>query len=55
MVLNVEETPIFNSVTILGRLSFEEGMNVHLQANHIWVKNGQFFIGSEETPFEMNA
>lgn len=56
MVLDLEETPIFKSLTINGRLSFMRGMeSIHLRTKQIFVRAGEFFIGSEEEPFEGSA
>lgn len=56
MVLDLEETPVFKSLTINGRLSFMRGMDsIHLRSKQIFVRAGEFFIGSEEEPFEGNA
>lgn len=53
LLLDLEETPIFNSLTINGRLSFiQNGMDIHLRSKYIFVRAGEFFIGSEDQPFE---
>lgn len=49
LVLDLEETPIFNSLTINGRLSFiQNGMDIHLRSKYIFVRAGELFIGSQE-------
>jgi hypothetical protein len=56
MVLDIPDPPEFNSVLINGRLSFERGMGpVTFRAHNIWVQQGQFYIGTEEEPFEEDA
>ena len=56
LVLDLEETPVFNSLTINGRLSFaQNGMDVHLRSKYIFVRAGELFIGSAEAPFENQA
>ena len=56
LVLDLEETPVFNSLTVNGRLSFiQNGMNVHLRSKYIFVRAGELFIGSEEEPFQDEA
>ena len=56
LLLDLEETPILNSLTINGRLSFiQNGQNVHLRSKYIFVRAGELFIGSEEAPFENEA
>ena len=53
LVLDLDETPIFNSLTINGRLSFiQNGTNVHLRSKYIFVRAGELLIGSEDAPFE---
>ena len=53
--MDLEETPIFNSLTINGRLTFKTGGNRHLRAKQIFVRAGQLFIGSENSPFNKEA
>ena len=56
MLLDLEETPVFKSLTINGRLSFiQNDMDIHLRSKQIFVRAGEFFIGSEEEPFANNA
>ena len=57
MVLDLEETPIYASVTINGRLSFLdfEDKDIHLRANKIFVRAGELFIGNATLPFSNNA
>ena len=55
MLLDLEETPVFKSLTINGRLTFMPGMDIHLRSKQIFVRAGEFFIGSEDAPFENNA
>ena len=57
MVLDIEETPILESLTINGRLSFARltDLNIHLRVKRIFVRAGEFVIGSEEEPFENEA
>ena len=38
--LDIEETPIFNSLTINGRLTFRTGGNRHLRAKQIFIRAG---------------
>lgn len=52
MILDLEETPVLNSLTINGRLSFAQtSKDIHLRSKLIFVRAGEFFIGSEEEPF----
>lgn len=57
MILDLEETPVLASLTINGRLSFLqfEDKNIHLKAKYIFVRAGEFFIGSEAEPFQNEA
>ena len=57
MVLDIEETPVLNSLTINGRFSFRQygDLNIHLKARQIFVRAGEFLIGSEEEPFANEA
>ena len=57
MILDLNETPHFKSLTINGRLTFKnaEDFDIHLKTNHIFVRAGEFFIGSEEEPFKSQA
>jgi len=57
MVLDLEETPVFESVEINGRLTFLDFNNtdIHLRAKKIFVRAGEFFIGNATHPFSNNA
>lgn len=58
MLLDLNETPKFNTLTINGRLSFiqkSEQFDIHLMAERIFVRAGEFFIGSEDEPFTSEA
>lgn len=50
MLLDIEELPKFKSITINGRLSLlDDGeKNYHIQTEKIFIRAGEFFIGSEE-------
>ena len=51
MVLDLNVTPIFNIIQINGRLSFLNNSNIHLQANYVFVRAGELWIGNETNPF----
>jgi hypothetical protein len=52
MLLDIEETPVFHSLSINGRLSFiQNDMDIHLRSEKIFVRAGELFIGSDEEPF----
>ena len=53
MLLDINETPKLKTLTINGRLSFiqKDDFDIHLMAEKIFVRAGEFFIGSEEEPF----
>lgn len=55
MVLDVAITPLVNILTINGRLSFKEDTDLQLNANYIFVRAGQLFIGNKTHPFTANA
>jgi len=54
MLLDLNETPKFKTLTINGRLTLLnlEDFDIHLMAEKIFVRAGEFFIGSEEEPFK---
>jgi len=52
MILDIEETPIFNLIRINGKLTFKQDMNITLNAKHIFIRAGELHIGSEEEPYE---
>ena len=55
MILDVPVTPVLNSLTINGRLTFSDSRNITLNAKSIWVQTGQFYIGSASTPYVHDA
>lgn len=55
MVLDIAETPIFRMLTVNGRLTFQNDIDVHLHAKHIFVRAGELIIGSQAAPYEQNA
>jgi len=54
MVLDIEQTPLLKSLTINGRLTFLDFAEqpIHLRSEKIFVRAGEFFIGTEEEPFK---
>lgn len=55
MVYDVAESPILNTVTVNGRLSFKNDTDLHLKANHIYIRTGELRIGFEDKPFANKA
>lgn len=57
MLLDLNETPYLKSLTVNGRLTFvqKEDFDIHLMAETIFVRAGEFFIGSVEEPFMSQA
>lgn len=58
MRLDVANPPALNSLTINGRLTFDDKEDVGditLQAHTIWVQSGQLYIGTKDKPFEHEA
>ena len=52
MVLDLAETPILGRLEINGRLTFKNDMDINLRSKLIWVRKGQFIIGSAAVPYE---
>ena len=57
MLLDLNETPYLKTLNINGRLSFiqKEDFDIHLKSETIFVRAGEFFIGSVEEPFTSQA
>lgn len=56
LLLDIGETPILNSLTINGRLTFyNNNFDVNLRAKKIFVRAGELLIGTEDEPFQANA
>ena len=66
IVYDLEDSPVFDVITINGRLSFlnvelaaefavDTLPKLNLNAKHIFVRAGEFFIGSSTVPFEFDA
>ena len=59
MVLDVAEPPLIELLTINGRLSFLQDesnpIDIHLRAKHIFVRAGEFKIGTKNKPFTQQA
>ena len=56
MLLNLNETPELGDITIDGRLTFKTDIgDITLKATTIWVKTGQFYIGTSDEPFPNKA
>lgn len=55
MVFDLPESPIIKTLVINGRLSFLNDTNLHLQAEHIFVRSGEFFVGYKDKPFSAQA
>ena len=55
MVLDIAEPPLIELLTINGRLSFLQDdtnpIDIHLQAKHVFVRAGEFRIGTKNRPF----
>lgn len=51
-MFDLEESPVFNTLVINGRLSLAVNIpEIHIKSRSIWVRAGEFFIGSEDEPF----
>jgi len=55
MTMDVADTPVFRSVNVNGILNFKRGMNITFRAYHIFVRAGEFHVGSKENPFTDNV
>ena len=55
IVLDLAETPVMKSLTINGRLSFKNDMDITLHAKQIFVRAGEFAIGAAGAPFAFQA
>ena len=55
IIYDLEDSPIFDVITVNGRLSFlddaENLPNLNLNCKYIFVRAGELVIGSEEEPF----
>lgn len=52
MVLDVADTPVFNSLTIIGTLKFDDSIaHTTLKSKSIYVKGGQLLAGTPEKDF----
>ena len=51
LTMDVADTPIFRLVRVNGILNFKRGMNITFRAKHIFVRAGEFHVGSKENPF----
>ena len=55
MVLDIADPPVFRLIKVLGRLSFSDTMDIHLQCYHIAIRDGEFKIGTVFEPFQHKA
>jgi hypothetical protein len=55
MLYDLQESPIIDMLEINGRLTFEEGKNLHLHAKYIFVRAGELIIGNKTNPFTAHA
>jgi len=55
MLLDVAETAKVRMLTINGRLTFQNDIDIHLRASHIFVRVGELIIGNETNPYTMQA
>lgn len=55
MILDIEETPIFENVRINGILTFGNETDIHLRAKRIFIRAGELHIGNETHPFPNSA
>jgi len=55
MILDVEETPVFELMRVNGILIFSNETDIHLRAKHIFVRAGEIHIGNETHPYPKKA
>jgi len=55
MLLDIAETPILLLMQVNGRLTFDQTMDIHLRAKHVFVRAGELIIGTAAAPYEMNG
>ena len=52
VIYDMEESPIFKSIAIDGKLSFASGLNAKIHAQNIWVRRGEMNIGKVDEPYD---
>ena len=53
MYLDIEETPVLNSLEVNGRLTFlNDDFNITLKTKRLYVRAGELYIGTETEPFK---
>lgn len=59
IIYDLEDSPVFDVVTVNGRLSFLDDKDylpkLNLNAKHIFVRAGELLIGSADAPYEAQA
>jgi hypothetical protein len=55
MVFDLDESPIYDLISVNGKLSFDETKSCHLRGKHIFVRAGELHIGSKEKPYQHKA
>jgi hypothetical protein len=55
MTMDVADTPTFRLVTVNGLLNFKRGMDITFRSKSIFVRAGEFHVGSKENPFTNNC
>jgi hypothetical protein len=55
MILDIEETPVFELIRINGVLTFSNETDIHLRAKHIFIRAGELHIGNETHPYNRTA
>ena len=55
LILDIEETPVFDLIRVNGVLTFSNEIDIHLRAKRIFIRAGELHIGSETDPFTKTA
>lgn len=52
MVLDIGETPCYRLLSVYGRLTFSDELDVHLHAKHVSIRSGSLTIGTVYEPYQ---
>jgi len=55
LIIDVAQTPILDTLTILGSVTFSKEIDVELRAKKIFIRSGKLYIGSKEEPHPKKA
>ena len=55
MTYDLPVSPLFKVIQINGILNFKEDIDIHLKAEHIFIRAGELNIGSQNRPYKKNC